>query len=194
MKVLALCGSLRAESVNLALLQTLTEINPNVKVFDGLRDLPLFNPDNEAQENAAVTAFRLALREADAVAIACPEYAHGIVGAFKNALDWVVGSAEFDQKPTLLLSALSRSAHAPAQLAEVLKTMGAVVVGPYSAGLPSRVAEAKAALTTPEAQGKLRGWLQHLAESHTGCAPCYCIPRRGVVFATRSTRVKSPTC
>lgn len=166
LKVLALCGSLRAESVNLALLRALAGAAPDgvqVQFFDGLRHLPLFNPDEEDAAHAAVTKFRAALREADVVVIACPEYAHGIPGAFKNALDWVVGSAEFDQKPTLLLAASARGQHAPAQLAEVLRTMGAVLIGLHSAGLPGRLPEAKAALQLPEAQERLAGWWAVLA-------------------------------
>ncbi len=168
MRALALCGSLRAESVNLALLHALADAAPasaQLQIFTGLHSLPLFNPDNEDQDILALSAFRQALWAADAVVIACPEYAHGIPGAFKNALDWVVGSAEFDQKPTLLLCGMSRSVHAPQHLAEVLRTMGAVVLGPYSAGLPSRLPEAVAALQTPDQKVTLRGWWQELAEA-----------------------------
>ena len=170
-RVLLLCGSLRAESVNLALLRTFAGAAPEgvqVQLFDGLQHLPLFNPDDEEVENAAVNSFRAALREADAVVVACPEYAHGIPGAFKNALDWVVGSAEFDQKPTLLLAASARGQHAPAQLAEVLRTMGAVLIGPHSAGLPGRLPEAEAALQSPEAGARLAGWWELVAEALSG--------------------------
>lgn len=94
-------------------------------VFDDLGHLPHFNPDIEDQEIAAVSTFRTALNAADAVLIACPEYAHGLPGAFKNALDWVVGSGELSGKPVLMLNASARSFHAPAQLAEILRTMDA---------------------------------------------------------------------
>ncbi|WP_245619289.1 NADPH-dependent FMN reductase [Deinococcus marmoris] len=77
---------------------------------------------------AAVSALRAALNTADAVLIACPEYAHGLPGAFKNALDWVVGSGELSGKPVLALNTSARSIHAPAQLTEVLRTMDARVL------------------------------------------------------------------
>ncbi|MHA0038861.1 NADPH-dependent FMN reductase [Deinococcus sp. PESE-13] len=165
MKLLALSGSLRADSVNTALLRALAEAAPagvRVELFDGLRDLPLFNPDDEERENAAVTAWRAVLRGADAVVISSPEYAHGIPGAFKNALDWVVGSAEFDGKPTLLLGASARPQHAPTQLAEVLRTMGARVQGPHLLDLPGNVAAAQAALRTPARQAEARDFLAAL--------------------------------
>ena len=165
MKLLAVSGSLRADSLNTALLRALAGAAPagvEVKLFGGLRDLPPFNPDDEEGENAAVTAWRTALRGADAVVISSPEYAHGIPGAFKNALDWVVGSAEFDGKPALLLCASARGQHAPAQLAEVLRTMGARVQGPHALDLPNTVAAAQAALRIPARQAEARELLAAL--------------------------------
>ncbi|WP_192930782.1 NADPH-dependent FMN reductase [Deinococcus sp. AJ005] len=129
--MLGLSGSLRAASVHTALLHAAAQTAPDgvtMELFDGLADLPHFNPDIEEQEIAAVSAFRAALNTADAVLIACPEYAHGLPGAFKNALDWVVGCGEMSEKPVLTLNASARSIHAPAQLAEVLRTMGARVL------------------------------------------------------------------
>ncbi|WP_083653669.1 NADPH-dependent FMN reductase [Deinococcus marmoris] len=68
------------------------------------------------------------MNAADAVLIACPEYAHGLPGAFKNALDWVVGSGEMSGKLVLALNTSARLIHAPAQLAEILRTMDAWVL------------------------------------------------------------------
>lgn len=166
MNLLTLSGSLRRDSANTALLQALADVAPasfEVRHFDGLRDLPLFNPDTEEQQNAAVSAFRVALAWADGVAISSPEYAHGIPGAFKNALDWVVGSAEFDGLPTLLLCASARPQHAPAHLAEVLRTMGAKVCGPHALDLPRGLAEAQTALRDEEKRGQLRECLTALS-------------------------------
>jgi NAD(P)H-dependent FMN reductase len=62
--------------------------------------------------------------------IACPEYAHGVPGAFKNLLDWLVGSLEFPGRPVALLNTSGRgSFHAQAALREILGTMSARLLG-----------------------------------------------------------------
>src|SRR5690349_8500891 len=103
-RLLTVSGSLRAGSSNATLLTAATIVAPadvTIVSFDGLADLPAFNPDVEASgpEPVAVTRWREALVSADAVLISSPEYAHGIPGALKNALDWVVGSGELVGKP-----------------------------------------------------------------------------------------------
>lgn len=106
MKILAISGSLRAASLNSALLRAIARLAPpdiSVQLFADLGDLPLFNPDIEATDPPVVARFRAQLLAADAVLIASPEYAHGITGAMKNALDWMVGSQVFVNKPVALL-------------------------------------------------------------------------------------------
>ncbi len=81
MRILALCGSLQARSSNLDLLRTAVAVAPEgveVVIFDGLRDLPLFNPDIEEAGAApsSVQTWRRALAESDAALIATPEYGH----------------------------------------------------------------------------------------------------------------------
>lgn len=167
MRIVALSGSLRQFSVNTALLQALAQSAPagiQIEVFSGLRTLPPFNPDLEEQDVEAVTAFRRALAQAEAVVVSCPEYAHGLPGAFKNALDWVVGSAEFDGKPTLVLCASARSDYAPAQVAEVLRTMGAEVSGPVKLDLPRDFAQAQAVLAQPDLKPQLAALASWLNE------------------------------
>ncbi|MDO4247223.1 MAG: NADPH-dependent FMN reductase [Deinococcus sp.] len=171
MRVLLLCGSLRAESVNRALLRAFAEQAPaaaEVQFFDGLNAIPIFNPDHEKPEPESVKVFRLALEQADAVVVACPEYAHGIPGAFKNALDWVVSSTGLQDKPTLVLTALGRSRHVPMQLAEVLSTMSARILGPYLAGIHTTVAAAQAELQTPTKQVMMGKWWNELEEATKG--------------------------
>ena len=93
--------------------------------------IPAFNPDLDAEgatPPAPVAHWRAALAEADAVLISSPEYAHGIPGVLKNALDWVVGSGELVNKPVGVLSASSASAFAHPQLVEVLTTMNALMI------------------------------------------------------------------
>ena len=98
--------------------------------------LPHFNPDLEGLEPPSVMDFRSQLRKADGVLIASPEYAHGITGVLKNALDWVVGSGEFIHKPVALLNASPRAIHAQQALKEVLRTMDAYIVPDASQTIP----------------------------------------------------------
>lgn len=169
--ILAISGSLRAASTNSALLRAVAAVAPDgvtVTVFAGLDGrgvggLPLFNPDDDADPALpTVRAFRAALVAADAVVIACPEYAHGVPGALKNALDWVVASGELVGKPTALLHASTRSSYARAALAEVLTVMSARLVEEASVTIPlmgKTPDEAAAILTSAESVAALRSAL-----------------------------------
>lgn len=139
MNILALSGSLRAASLNSALLRALARIAPpgiNVTLFSGLGALPLFNPDLEAADPAPVAALRQAILAADALVIASPEYAHGVSGVMKNALDWMVSNESFIDKPLALLNASPRATLAQAALRETLRTMSARVIDAASITLP----------------------------------------------------------
>ncbi len=128
MRLLGLSGSLRAASINTTLLHAASALASDgitIEISDHIRHLPLFNPDDEATPSRQVEAFRTALASADGVIIACPEYAHGVPGAFKNALDWVVASGEFVDKPFALFHANGRGQYARAEIAETLVTMNA---------------------------------------------------------------------
>ena len=95
MKILAISGSLRRVSSNSTLLRAATLLAPEgmeITLFEGLGGLPHFNPDLEGTEPPSVPDFRARLQAADGVLICSPEYAHGVPGVLKNALDWVVGS------------------------------------------------------------------------------------------------------
>jgi chromate reductase len=91
MKLLGVSGSLRAASFNTALLHAAQDVAPQgvtIEIF-GLHDLPLFNQDVEDQgDPAPVTAWKDAVRGANALLLACPEYNGGITGVLKNAIDW----------------------------------------------------------------------------------------------------------
>jgi chromate reductase len=131
-QVLALSGSLRAGSLNTALLHMASACAPQglcVSVFDAMGALPLFNPDLEAHEPAAVAYLRSAVAKSDAVLIASPEYAHGVSGVMKNALDWLVASGVFVDKPVVLWNASPRASLALAALRETLTVMSARMVG-----------------------------------------------------------------
>lgn len=155
-RVLCLSGSLRRHSANTALLRAAMCLAPagmSLTLYDGLAKLPLFNPDNEIEPlPGSVQALRQAVSDSDALLIACPEYAHGVPGAFKNLLDWLVGGLEFPDKPVALLNASARdSEHAQAALREILLTMSArlVPLASVTVPLPGAGCEVQAILDDP---------------------------------------------
>ena len=126
-EILALSGSLRAASTNSALVAALAQNAPTgcrVSVYDGLGRLPIFNPDDEG-ERTPLEASKLigAVTCADGVIISCPEYAHGVPGGLKNALDWLVSRDAAVEKPAMLVHASPRSLFARAALTEIMRTM-----------------------------------------------------------------------
>jgi chromate reductase, NAD(P)H dehydrogenase (quinone) len=131
-RILAISGSLRASSSNTALLQAAAASAPQgieVSLYDGLGELPHFNPDLDSETPpAAVARWRSALVSADGVVFSVPEYAHGVPGVLKNSLDWVVGSGELVNKPVTLFNASARGTYAQASLTETLTVMSAKVV------------------------------------------------------------------
>lgn len=163
-KFLAISGSLRAASHNSALLRAMACLAPDgasVTLYRGLGDLPLFNPDIEASDPAAVADLRSRIMAADALLIASPEYAHGITGAMKNALDWMVGCEALVLKPVALLNASPRAVHAQASLREIVTMMSAQIVEPASVTVPilgSHLSEDQIVLH-PEIAATLRGAL-----------------------------------
>jgi chromate reductase, NAD(P)H dehydrogenase (quinone) len=139
MKILALCGSLRAASINAALLRTAARVAPpgmEVAWCAAVADLPLFNPDREAQPPEAVARLHADVAGADALLIASPEYAHGVTGVIKNALDWLVSQEAFVNKPVAVLNASPRAHHADDALRETLRTMSARIVEPACRSFP----------------------------------------------------------
>lgn len=139
LKILALSGSLRKASINSALLRAAARLAPPglaVTVYSGLGDLPLFNPDLEAEPPAPVTRFHRHVAAADALIIASPEYAHGVTGTIKNALDWLVGFEGFAGIPVAVLNASPRAHHADDALRESLRTMAALIVEEASVSVP----------------------------------------------------------
>ena len=113
-KILALSGSLRAASINSALLRAAARLAPpevSITVFLRLGDLPLFNPDYETNPPSIVTNFRSEVAEADVLIIASPEYAHGVTGTIKNALDWLVSLESFANKPVAVINTSPRAYH-----------------------------------------------------------------------------------
>jgi chromate reductase, NAD(P)H dehydrogenase (quinone) len=183
MKVLGLSGSLRAASLNAALLRTAARLAPGGMQVSvrGLGELPLFNPDLEAQVPAAVAALRAAVDAADALLIASPEYARGVSGTIKNALDWLVSHEGFVGKPVALLNASPRAHHAQAALRETLRTMSAVIIEEASVAIPLLGAglDEAAMRHAPAVVVPLTRALAALAAVHAGAAaqgPAFPLP------------------
>ena len=127
MRLAAISGSLRAVSTNTALLRALSANAPvgiQVEIVEGIGALPIFNPDvQETAVPAGVALFEDRIREAAGIIISCPEYAHGVPGGLKNALDWLVGGDVAVGKPVMLVHASPRSQLSRAALREILKAM-----------------------------------------------------------------------
>ena len=129
-RIVALCGSLQAKSKNLALLNIAGEsVPPGVRLvlFDGLRDLPHFNPDIELSGvPESVRRWRQALAESDAVLIASPEYGFSLPGALKNGIDWVIGSGELEEKTVAITAAVPAPERGRCGLQALRDTLSAV--------------------------------------------------------------------
>lgn len=165
MRTLAISGSLRSGSSNTILLRAAVALAPEtfeVSVYDGLATLPHFNPDldNETVPSSVVD-FRSQLQGSDGVLISSPEYAHGVPGVLKNALDWVVASGELYGKPVALLNASPRSVHAQASLKETLTVMMASLIPEASitVSLRSNKVDEASMISDPEISHALRSAL-----------------------------------
>ncbi|TDR71084.1 NADPH-dependent FMN reductase [Paludibacterium purpuratum] len=170
MNILALSGSLRAASINSAFCRAAARLaSPplQVEVFTGLNDLPLFNPDLETSPARAVLDFRRAVAQADAMIIASPEYAHGISGVMKNALDWLVSFEGTVGKPIALINTSPRAQHGYQALREVLLTMSTRIIPEASITLPllGACTTEEDMLATPEISQTIRNALAALVKA-----------------------------
>ncbi len=142
MRILAVSGSLRARSSNATLLRALPLLAPPGLEFtfrEPLDGLPFFNPDiEETGPPASVERWRAEIRDHAALVICSPEYAHGVPGVLKNALDWLVGGVEIVGKPVAVIQTSLPSTTAHASLLEILRVMGGIVVPDASVGVQLR--------------------------------------------------------
>lgn len=138
MRILAICGSLRRHSTNRSLLLAVQKLAPegtNIAIFESIRDLPHFDPDLDGEDRDpedrpdGVLRLRRELAASDAMLISTPEYAHGLPGSLKNALDWLVSSpVVIGKSVALIYGSTGGASHAQEQLKEILTTMSALVV------------------------------------------------------------------
>jgi chromate reductase len=131
MRILGICGSLQRKSGNAMLLEVAAGAVPTdvtFRVFDGIRDLPHFDPDIEkdGEAPAPVTRLRQAIAESDALLIASPEYGHSLPGSLKNAIDWLIGSGELEGKLVAITAAVPAKERGQRGLNALRDTLGAV--------------------------------------------------------------------
>jgi NAD(P)H-dependent FMN reductase len=138
LRVLTVCGSLQRRSANRAVLDAATAAaGAIVDDFDRLGEIPPFDADRTDEPIAAVEDWRRRVARADVVLVAAPEYAGGVAGVLKNALDWLVGSGELYRKPVAVLSAgTSGGLHARRATAQTLTWQGAYVVAELGVSAP----------------------------------------------------------
>jgi NAD(P)H-dependent FMN reductase len=140
LRILAISGSLRARSSNTSLLHLAIDAAPEdvrITMYDGLATLPHFNPDDDLDvPPGPVLDLRARVGEADGLLFCSPEYAHGVPGSLKNALDWLVASVELPHKPVALLNASPWATHAQASLIETLTVMSTRIVHEASVTIP----------------------------------------------------------
>jgi chromate reductase len=128
-KIVALSGSARKNSSNLRLIKAIEELtkeNFEITVVDDLTQLPHFNPDlDTGNPPRIIEDFRKQIKDADGVLICSPEYAMGVPGTLKNALDWTVSSNEFSGKPVALITASTAGTKAHESLLGTLQIIEA---------------------------------------------------------------------
>jgi NAD(P)H-dependent FMN reductase len=175
--ILAISGSLRQASANRALVEAAAQLAAEpveVVVYRELEQIPPFNPDlDELDPPASVGRFRAALQACDGVLISSPEYAHGVSGVMKNALDWVVGSGELVDKPVALINASARATHAHVALMETLTVMSAQIAHGASITVPvqGRGLDARGIAVDPALSVALRAAVNALASAARDALP-----------------------
>jgi NAD(P)H-dependent FMN reductase len=175
-RILAISGSLRARSSSTSVLNAIALLVPpgtQVVIYAGLASLPHFNPDLDLDNPPEpVWALRQEIGACDGLLISSPEYPHGVAGALKNALDWLVSSLEFPGKPVAIINASPRAVHADAQLREILTTMSARLVERACISLPllGRSLDAAAIAADTDLSATLRDVLESLTQAMAAVA------------------------
>ena len=170
MRLLAISGSLRAQSANRAVLDAARALAPpeiEVVLFEGLSGLPHFNPDDDVEPlPPAVAAWRAEVGRADALLFCSPEYARGVPGALKNALDWLVSGFEVIGKPIGSVNASPIATTGQEALLTTLRTIGNVVDGAtITLALAAAQRNAAAIVADPALSGALRGAVLSLGDA-----------------------------
>jgi NAD(P)H-dependent FMN reductase len=174
MQLLAISGSLRKGSTNTAALEALNRLAPagvRIALYRDLSALPHFNPDDdESAPPPAVVSLRTLVGASAGLILAAPEYAHGVPGAFKNALDWLVASDVAPGKPIMIVNTAPRAFHAQAALRETLATMAARLIPEALVALPltGRQIDAAQIAADPHFADLLRAALENFVAAIRG--------------------------
>jgi NAD(P)H-dependent FMN reductase len=168
-KILGISGSLRERSSNANVLRAIKAVAPadvEVAIHAPLDTLPFFNPDVEERGlPPTVAAWRASIAGADALVISSPEYAHGVSGVLKNALDWLVGGVEISGKPIAVINARPEATIAHGALVETLRIMGGRIVDQTALPLTGRGLDAQGIATDVELGALLHSVLFRLREA-----------------------------
>lgn len=165
--IFAMSGSLRAGSSNHTILQHLGQMMPpgvNYAIYDALGTIPAFDPGLDDQDPpSSVADLRKHISEADAIIICTPEYAYGVPGALKNALDWTVSSGSFSGKPVALITASTGGKNAHEAMIKILGALDAKLSPEATLLIPFVRTKIMASTITDEQTSKsLQSLLHHL--------------------------------
>jgi chromate reductase, NAD(P)H dehydrogenase (quinone) len=163
-RILAISGSLRQVSSNTTLLHAAIALSPaavEMRLYRGLGDLPHFNPDLEPDIPPVVMDLKQQVAWCDGLLISSPEYAHGVPGVLKNALDWLVSGFEFIDKPMALFNASPHAIHAQAALTEIVTVMSGKIVPEacIAVPLPGRNLDVEGIVAEPEISSQIQAAL-----------------------------------
>jgi chromate reductase, NAD(P)H dehydrogenase (quinone) len=128
--ILAISGSTRKDSTNQHLIKAITGLTKErftILHYDRIAMLPHFNPDQMDDAGTEVNDLRELIKQSDAILICTPEYAHGVPGSLKNAIDWTVGTSDFSGKLVMLLTASSDGKFGHSSLLETLRVIEAIL-------------------------------------------------------------------
>ncbi|MFN8356176.1 MAG: NADPH-dependent FMN reductase [Spirosomataceae bacterium] len=128
-KIIAIAGSLKSNSSNQVIINTIAQLATgkfDVALYDGLAELPHFNPDLDSLvPPSAVMHMRTAIEQADGVVICTPEYVFSIPSTLKNLIEWCVSTIVFSEKPTALITASASGDKGHEELQLLMQTLGA---------------------------------------------------------------------
>lgn len=163
MRIASFCGSLGSMSTNAAALDIATrrvlETGHDIVAVTDLELIPPFHPEKVDDPAAVVAQLRRLLESCDAVLLAAPEYAGGVAGSTKNALDWLVGSGSLYHRTVGVLSAgTTGGKHAIEQLVRTLSWHGALVVAVLGVDAPRTKMDAEAVFTDDATISAIEAW------------------------------------
>lgn len=160
-RILAISGSTRADSTNSRFIRAIASLaagRAEVSVYPSIMALPHFNPDDDIDPAPGpVAEFRRLLRASDGILICTPEYAMGVPGSLKNALDWTVSSSDLSGRPVMLVTASLGGEKSHASLLGTLGMIEAKVADGTAVLVPfaRTKVDAEGRITDPEAKAAI---------------------------------------